>query len=61
MPDAVGSHPQYEVFADEFVDHASNSLYNAHYDRPTCLALLGDVAGKSVLAQPRSIARTTSV
>jgi len=45
----VGSHPQYEVFADEFVDHARDNLFNAHYDRPTCLALLGDVAGKSVL------------
>jgi ubiquinone/menaquinone biosynthesis C-methylase UbiE len=49
VPDAVGPHPQYDEFADEFVDHASNSLYNAHYDRPTCLALLGDVAGKTVL------------
>ena len=45
----MGSHPQYEVFADEFVDHARDNLFNAHYDRPTCLALLGDVAGKSVL------------
>lgn len=49
VPDAVGSHPQYEAFADEFLDHARDSLYNAHYDRPACLALLGDVAGKTVL------------
>jgi SAM-dependent methyltransferase len=49
VPDAVGSHPQYEAFADEFLDHAMDSLYNAHYDRPACLALLGDVAGKTVL------------
>jgi SAM-dependent methyltransferase len=37
------------VFADEFLDHARDSLYNAHYDRPTCLSLLGDVAGRTVL------------
>ena len=30
------------MFSDEFLDQASNNLYNAHYDRPTCLALLGD-------------------
>ena len=49
VPDAVGSHPQYDEFADEFLDHARNNLFNAHYDRPTCLALLGDVAGRTVL------------
>jgi SAM-dependent methyltransferase len=49
VSDAVGSHPQYDVFADEFLDHARNSLYNAHYDRPACLSLLGDVAGLTVL------------
>jgi ubiquinone/menaquinone biosynthesis C-methylase UbiE len=49
VPDAVGPDPQYDSFADEFLDHARNNLYNAHYDRPTCLALLGDVAGRTVL------------
>ncbi|MCG3750397.1 class I SAM-dependent methyltransferase [Amycolatopsis sp. Poz14] len=49
MSDAVGSFPQYEVFADEFLDHAQNGFYNAHYDRPACLELLGDVAGQHVL------------
>lgn len=49
MSDAVGSHPQYDVFADEFSEHARSNLYNAHYDRPACLGLLGDVAGKTVL------------
>jgi SAM-dependent methyltransferase len=49
MNDAVGPHPQYDVFADEFLDHARNNLYNAHYDRPACLSLLGDVAGLTVL------------
>lgn len=45
----MGPHPQYDVFADEFLDHASINLFNAHYDRPACLALLGAVAGRTVL------------
>ncbi|MBP2325935.1 SAM-dependent methyltransferase [Kibdelosporangium banguiense] len=49
MAEAVGPDPQYDVFADEFLDHARDGLYNAHYDRPACLELLGDVAGLSVL------------
>lgn len=49
MPDTVGSDPQYEVFADEFDDHARDNIYNAHYDRPACLELLGDVGGATVL------------
>jgi SAM-dependent methyltransferase len=49
VSDEVGSAPQYEVFADEFLEHARDGLYNAHYDRPACLELLGDVAGKRVL------------
>ncbi|WP_330255291.1 methyltransferase domain-containing protein [Nocardia sp. NBC_00565] len=49
MTDVVGSDPQYDEFADEFLEQARNSLYNAHYDRPTCLRLLGEVAGRSVL------------
>ncbi|MCV7370681.1 SAM-dependent methyltransferase [Mycolicibacterium duvalii] len=49
MPDAVGSEPQYEVFADGFLDHARDGLFNAHVDRPACLALLGDVAGATIL------------
>jgi SAM-dependent methyltransferase len=49
VPESVGSHPQYDVFADEFLDHASDGFYNAHYDRPACLGLLGDVAGRTVL------------
>lgn len=47
--DAVGTHPQYDVFADEYLDHAHDGLFNAHYDRPACLGLLGDVAGSTVL------------
>ncbi|GAB3242190.1 class I SAM-dependent methyltransferase [Mycolicibacterium hippocampi] len=49
MSDTVGSHPQYEAFAEEFLEHAADNLYNAHYDRPACLELLGDVAGLTVL------------
>lgn len=47
--EAVGRQPQYDVFADEFANHARDGLYNAHLDRPACLALLGDVAGRRVL------------
>ncbi|MER7079013.1 Methyltransferase domain-containing protein [Saccharopolyspora kobensis] len=49
MTDAVGRDAQYERFADEFAEHAENGFHNAHYDRPACLELLGDVAGKRVL------------
>ncbi|MEU4666582.1 class I SAM-dependent methyltransferase [Amycolatopsis sp. NPDC023774] len=45
----IGSFPQYEQFADEFLDHAHDGFYNAHIDRPTCLGLLGDVIGRDVL------------
>ena len=45
----VGREPQYDVFAEEFLDHAAEGFYNAHYDRPACLDLLGDVSGKRVL------------
>jgi SAM-dependent methyltransferase len=49
MGDQVGREPQYDVLADEFLDHARDGFWNAYYDRPACLALLGDVAGKRVL------------
>jgi SAM-dependent methyltransferase len=49
MSDLVGSEPQYEAFADGFAEHARDGFANAHYDRPACLALLGDVAGRTVL------------
>lgn len=49
MSDQVGREPQYDRFADEFLAHAEDGFYNAHYDRPACLELLGDVAGKRVL------------
>jgi SAM-dependent methyltransferase len=49
MDDRLGRQPQYDAFADEFLRHAEDGFFNAHYDRPACLALLGDVAGKLVL------------
>jgi SAM-dependent methyltransferase len=45
----VGSAPQYEAFADEYLEHASRGFFNAFYDRPACLDLLGDVNGARVL------------
>lgn len=53
MESRVGREPQYDVFADEFLGHAENGFFNAHHDRPACLALLGDVAGKRVLDAAR--------
>ena len=29
MSDEVGRQPQYEVFADEFLEHAQDGIYNA--------------------------------
>jgi len=49
MDGGVGRDPQYDVFADEFLQHAEHGFHNAYYDRPACLALLGDVAGRRVL------------
>ncbi len=40
---------QYEAFAADYEDHASTAPYNALYDRPATLGLVGDVAGKRVL------------
>lgn len=39
----------YDGFAAIFAREAATSAYNAHYDRPTVLGLLGDVAGQLVL------------
>ncbi|MFF4735132.1 class I SAM-dependent methyltransferase [Streptomyces sp. NPDC001262] len=39
----------YDGFAETFAREAAVSAYNAFYDRPTVLALLGDVRGRRVL------------
>ncbi|WP_327167132.1 class I SAM-dependent methyltransferase [Streptomyces subrutilus] len=39
----------YDGFADTFAREAAVSPYNAHYDRPTVLGLLGDVNGLRIL------------
>lgn len=40
---------QYDDFAAGYEAHAEVAPYNAHYDRPATLALLGDVAGRVIL------------
>jgi SAM-dependent methyltransferase len=40
---------QYEPFADDYEDHAAEAPYNALYDRPATLRVVGDVAGQRVL------------
>lgn len=40
---------QYDVFAAEYEEHATVAPYNALYDRPATLQLVGDVNGKRVL------------
>ena len=40
---------QYETFADAYEAHAADAPYNALYDRPATLDLLGDVAGARML------------
>lgn len=39
----------YNDFAEAFARHAESSAYNAHYDRPAVLEVLGDVAGLRIL------------
>ncbi len=45
----VGRDPQYEAAADRYSAHAASGFFNAHYDRPAGLDLLGDVTGLRVL------------
>lgn len=49
MSDEVGRAAQYDTFAEDFLGHARDGFYNAHYDRPACLPLLGDLDGRRVL------------
>jgi 2-polyprenyl-3-methyl-5-hydroxy-6-metoxy-1,4-benzoquinol methylase len=39
----------YEPFAEAFESHAACGAYNAHYDRPAVLDLIGEVDGLRVL------------
>ena len=39
----------YDQMGDGYRQHAEDSPYNAHYDRPAVLAALGPVAGRRVL------------
>lgn len=39
----------YDTMGVSFQQHAADSAYNAHYDRPAVLAALGPVAGRKVL------------
>ena len=48
MP-AHGREPGYDAYAEEYEEHAAKSPYNAWYDRPAMLDLLGDVDGLQVL------------
>ncbi len=56
--DGSGCHPvlvpcpdpaQYDSFAAQYEEHAAVAPYNALYDRPATLRLVGDVEGKRVL------------
>ncbi|MGA4731901.1 class I SAM-dependent methyltransferase [Micromonospora taraxaci] len=39
----------YDAFAEEFLEHASDGAYNAYYDRPAVLSVLGSVRDLAVL------------
>lgn len=42
-------HPVFDEVADDYGLHAARNAYNALYDRPAVLDLMGEVAGKRVL------------
>lgn len=39
----------YDEFAERFETHAATAFWNAHYDRPAVLGMLGDVTAERVL------------
>lgn len=49
MKDGERTARQYDAMAAEYAAHNAESTYNAFYERPTTITLLGDVAGRSVL------------
>jgi hypothetical protein len=38
----------YDAFAEEYLEHARDGAYNAYYDRPAVLSVLGGVRGLAV-------------
>jgi SAM-dependent methyltransferase len=49
MMSSGGDPPMFDSFAEEYERHAADNAYNALYDRPAALELLGSVAGQHVL------------
>ena len=49
MMGSSGDLPMFDSFAEEYERHAADNAYNALYDRPAVLELLGNVAGQHVL------------
>lgn len=49
MTEPLPGRALYDGYAHAFADEAAVSAYNAHYDRPAVLGLLGDVTGLTVL------------
>ena len=49
MMGSSGDLPMFDSFAEEYELHAADNAYNALYDRPAVLELLGNVAGQRVL------------
>ena len=49
MSDAQRTARQYDAMADEYAAHNAVGAYNAFYERPATIALLGDVQGLRVL------------
>lgn len=41
--------PWFDEYADDYEAHASANAYNALYDKPSVLRMLGDVEGEKVL------------
>jgi SAM-dependent methyltransferase len=48
MPVPTGDN-DYDTLATNYAEHADNNAYNAHYERPASLALVGNPAGLRVL------------
>jgi SAM-dependent methyltransferase len=49
MENAPTDRARWDPYAAEFAEHAEHGAFNALYDRPAVLGLLGDVSGQRVL------------